>query len=70
MFGVLSNGIQFEFARLKLVLLKSHIRREFIDIIFLGLGQAIKSLGESCLRHSKFVEQDEQDHVWIWFGLC
>ena len=25
---------------------------------------------ESCLRHSKFVKQDEQDHVWIWFGLC
>ena len=28
--------------------------------LFLCLGQAIKSLGESCLRHSKFVEQDEQ----------
>ena len=67
---MLSHGIFFQFARLKLVLLKSHIRREFIDIIFLGLGRAIKSLGESCLLHTKVVEQDEQDHVWIWFGLC
>ena len=49
----------FQFARLKLVLLKSHIRREFIYIKkFLCLGQAIKSLGDSCLHHSKFVEQD------------
>ena len=49
----------FQFARLKLVLLKSHIRREFIYIKkFLCLGQAIKSLGDSCLHHSKFVERD------------
>ena len=67
---MLSHGIFIQFARLKLVLLKGHIRREFIDIIFFMFGEGIKSLGDSCLRHSKFVEHDEQDHVWIWFGLC
>ena len=30
--AVLTNGIQFKFARLKLVLLKSHMRWEFNDI--------------------------------------
>ena len=34
----LSHGIFFQFARLKLVLLKGHIRREFIDIIFFMFG--------------------------------
>ena len=38
----LSHGIFFQFARLKLVLLKSHIRREFIDIIFFMFGAGNK----------------------------